>query len=419
MVTTQALFFIFAACFGAWILKGLARQSKRTSQIVLLWWVLVGMFAASGLLVSNETEWPRLMLVILPTFALVFWICFSQTGHHLALYYSQATLIGSQVFRVLVETFLVFMNEQGFLPRMMTWHGQNYDLLTGLSAPLMVFILTRTPSPKMRWRLIFYWNLFGLALLANVIVRGFLNAPTPWRHFFDDVPNTALMVFPYVYLASIFVAVAVGLHLLSLRKLFADARRAENVRLEAPGSGIPHFQKFYFRSKLMPEISSRWNPQMAIAHYVRESKAILDLVQRIPEDAREVKVLVDPVRGLEDSSRFWSANMILEHLEIVGKGMIKVIEELAQDQTPKTEVDIARFKPPGTQTLSLEDAEKLFANLAARALEADTKNEFFARYPHPWFGPMGVHEWSCLLALHQSIHKRQLVLVLEGLRIGV
>lgn len=46
------------------------------------------------------------------------------------------------------------------------------------------------------------------------------------------------------------------------------------------------------------------------------------------EDHGAIPVLIDRVVGIEDSSRYWSVFMVLDHLRIVDEGMTQIIQAL-------------------------------------------------------------------------------------------
>jgi hypothetical protein len=96
----------------------------------------------------------------------------------------------------------------------MTFEGRNWDLLTGLTALPMAWLVARKKAPK--W-LIYVWNSMGLALLLNVMVIAALSMPTPLRHFHNEPANTFVTYFPYVWLPTYLVQVAWLSHLLIFR----------------------------------------------------------------------------------------------------------------------------------------------------------------------------------------------------------
>jgi hypothetical protein len=62
------------------------------------------------------------------------------------------------------------------------------------------------------------WNVLGLALLANIVAIAVLSTPTLHR-FPEGPPNVLPSTFPWVWLPSFLVQVALGSHLLVFRRL--------------------------------------------------------------------------------------------------------------------------------------------------------------------------------------------------------
>ena len=63
------------------------------------------------------------------------------------------------------------------------------------------------------------WNVLGLVLLANIVITAVLSTPVPFRRFLDQPPHTLPSTFPFVWLPSFLVQVALGSHLLVFRQL--------------------------------------------------------------------------------------------------------------------------------------------------------------------------------------------------------
>lgn len=119
-----------------------------------------------------------------------------------------------QVFRVFVEIILWLLFIQNLLPEQMTFEGRNWDILAGLSALLAARFFVKRKS------LMIAWNIFGLALLINIVTIALLSMPTPFRYFHNEPSNTLVTHFPFIFLPTFLVPLAYILHLLSLRKLF-------------------------------------------------------------------------------------------------------------------------------------------------------------------------------------------------------
>jgi hypothetical protein len=102
---------------------------------------------------------------------------------------------------------------------MLTYEGANFDIVAGLSAPVVAWL---TASRRLSSRLALAWNVFGLVLLANIVVRAIL--PTPaLQALVTEVPNRALM-FPFTFIPGLMAPLALTLHVLAIRALLEGLR---------------------------------------------------------------------------------------------------------------------------------------------------------------------------------------------------
>lgn len=187
---------------------------------LLAWLGLTGLLAVSGFYQNFSAVPPRFTSAVLPPLLLgiaATAACLRPQGRLWLKALPQSWLIGAQSFRFFVEGILWALYVQGALAPLMTFHGRNWDVLVGLTAPVMAGLALRHGN-RVRGALI-GWNVLGLALLVNVAVHGILSAPTPFRVFITDPPNMILTTFPYVWLPGFLVPLAFLLHLLSLVKL--------------------------------------------------------------------------------------------------------------------------------------------------------------------------------------------------------
>jgi hypothetical protein len=124
-------------------------------------------------------------------------------------------LTNLQVFRVFVEILLWMLFIQYALPVQMTFEGRNFDILAGLTAPVMAYLFAGNR------KLIIAWNLVSLGLLINIVAIAILSMPSPLQIFHNEPSNTIVAEFPFIFLPTFLVPLAYGLHFLSLRKLAA------------------------------------------------------------------------------------------------------------------------------------------------------------------------------------------------------
>jgi hypothetical protein len=171
----------------------------------------------------------------------------------------------------------------------------------------------------------------------------------------------------------------------------------------------------------MGPVSSKRTPRAhSRARYERLTAKIIEVVKAIPPEARRIRVLVDPIPGLEDSSRHWSLNGLLEHLLIVSKGIEEIILSLSSGTLPAGEANTAKVKPHDMIQERLAEfvdyAPDLMKRLDNKLSEPGRNYESPLKFRHPWFGPFTAKQWYWLLSGHQSIHYQQAKAIAQKLK---
>ncbi len=133
------------------------------------------------------------------------------------------TLTLLHIVRVPVEIVLLWLFIGGQVPQMMTFEGRNFDILSGVLAPIVYLLAFR--GGRVNRGILAAYNLLGLALLINVVSIAALSLPSPLQQLNFDQPNRAVMYFPYIWLASIVVPIVLFAHLSSFWKLSAGRDR--------------------------------------------------------------------------------------------------------------------------------------------------------------------------------------------------
>lgn len=182
--------------------------------------------------------------------------------------------------------------------------------------------------------------------------------------------------------------------------------------LGRPGAGPGFATQLLLRFYVGPRIAAKAGWQENVRRFNDTSSEMQRLAERMDNGQLQKRVLVPRQRGLEDSSRYWSAAMTLEHVMTVGMGMRDIIIRLSQGQTPPGKVDTARVKPQGRLPAQVVlDNYKQFAAVLMPQIDAAVpadKRDNPATYVHPWFGAFNLRQWHWLLAEHNAIHLRQL-----------
>ena len=185
---------------------------------------LTALLAATGALRFDTTP-PTMLVCIAVTLAATAGLGLSRFGAELASATPLALLVAFQAFRLPLELLLHRAANEGVMPVQMSFEGWNFDIVTGSSAILVAFALSRMRSEGARRALAGVWNVVGSVLLAVIVTVAMLSTPTPIRVFHNDPPNDWIARFPFVWLPELFVALALLGHLLVFRRLRRAAGR--------------------------------------------------------------------------------------------------------------------------------------------------------------------------------------------------
>lgn len=177
--------------------------------------------------------------------------------------------------------------------------------------------------------------------------------------------------------------------------------------LQPPGAGLPRAELLVARTLLAV---GQWmgGKASATARFQRERAAIRHLVDGCDADSGARRVLIRRVPGMEDSSRFWSVWMTLDHLRIIHLSFARIIEALGQGITPTGTASTAAVKPSPAATAEVISPYEASSDalLAIAAAVPDLKTK--ARFTHPWFGPLDAAGWYALAGVHLGIHRVQI-----------
>jgi hypothetical protein len=129
----------------------------------------------------------------------------------------QKTLTWLHIVRLPVEIVLYLLYTQEAIPQLMTFEGRNFDILMGISAPLVAHYGFMNNQPQKK--LLLYWNIAGIILLFNIVINALLSAPGPLQRLAFDHTNISIIQFPYSWLPTFIVPVVLFSHLVAIRQL--------------------------------------------------------------------------------------------------------------------------------------------------------------------------------------------------------
>lgn len=189
--------------------------------LIAFWMVFQTSLAIGGFYQKTDVAPPRIFaFAALPAFALiVLYFAFFRREFIEQLPLNVLTLL--HVVRIPVEMVLLWLFQGGLIPEVMTFEGRNFDILSGITAPIIYLLAFR--GGKVNRALLIVWNVAALLLLVNIVTTAVLAFPSPMQHIAFDQPNRAVMYFPYVWLPAIVVPIVLFSHVASLWKLYRGA----------------------------------------------------------------------------------------------------------------------------------------------------------------------------------------------------
>lgn len=124
------------------------------------------------------------------------------------------------IVRIPVEIILFWLFINKAIPELMTFEGRNFDILAGISAPVMAYLVFT--KKKLNRNALLIWNFICLGLLLNIVINALLSAPFPLQQFAFDQPNIAILNFPFSWLPTFVVPIVLFGHLVSIRQLIKN-----------------------------------------------------------------------------------------------------------------------------------------------------------------------------------------------------
>ena len=181
-------------------------------------------------------------------------------------------------------------------------------------------------------------------------------------------------------------------------------------KLQKPGAGLPFYEWLVTKYWILNRVPYQMSWDETQAFFDREGLKAIETFESVPDVLREKRILIDRITGIEDSSRYWSSAMVLEHLIIVGSLVSEGIVLLSRGIPPDSALGVADVKPLGgtSSEQSLALFRDFLATTAHRMASEVQNRESKARLAHPWFGPLDIQQWHWLMAGHQRVHRKQL-----------
>lgn len=210
-----------------WIIRNSSNEKiKGQSGLILLfligWLILQAVISLNGGYYEDmDAMPPKLFLFgILQNIILIVLLFVTQKGRRFIDSLSIEKYTYLSVVRVPVEFVLLWLSLGKVIPESMTFEGWNYDIIMGISAPLVAYLVFR--KKVLGRNFLLAWNVVGIILLTNVVMIALLSAPFPLQQLAFDQPNVAVLYFPFSWLPIFVVPVVMLGHFVSIRQLIQN-----------------------------------------------------------------------------------------------------------------------------------------------------------------------------------------------------
>jgi len=189
---------------------------KITAVGVFLWTLLISLLAYNDFFLDFSTMPPRLVIVLIPPLLILVMISRTQQIKNIIRSIPITWVLYLQGFRFFVEILLWGLFELNLIPVQMTFEGSNFDILVGVTAPIVALLYQKGLIKELFLKV---WNMAGILVLANIVITAMLSMPLPFRVFMNEPASVQVVVFPIIWLPAILVPIAYYLHVFSLMQL--------------------------------------------------------------------------------------------------------------------------------------------------------------------------------------------------------
>jgi hypothetical protein len=209
--------FILTTLLTVFLFYKASSKSKISLGILILWLLVQAIISYGGFYTVTNTTPPRFVILALPAVLLILFLLITAKGRAYINNLDAKTLTLLHVVRIPVELCLYWLFLHKSIPQLMTFEGRNFDILAGLTAPIIFYV--GYVKNKFGKTVLLLWNFICLGLLLNIVINAVLSAPSDFQQFAFEQPNTAILYFPFVWLPCCVVPLVLLAHLVCIRKI--------------------------------------------------------------------------------------------------------------------------------------------------------------------------------------------------------
>ena len=212
-------------------------RPKKLTLLIIIWSIIQSILAYIGFYQITDSIPPRFGIVLIPTTILiVYGLLPKQQKWFSKIRQTEfSTLLHS--VRLPVEIVLFGLFTHKMIPELMTFKGSNYDILMGITAPIIGWLFIKHKLSK---KILLGWNIIGFILVLFILFNGILSAELPFQQFGFEQPNLAVNYFPFILLPATIVPIVIWTHISDIIKLRKEIKTTPQQGVSCIGQRTIH-----------------------------------------------------------------------------------------------------------------------------------------------------------------------------------
>lgn len=194
-------------------------KPRIATSLIILWSVFQSILAYTGFYKDALAVPPRFALVLIPLAIMIIYGLLPKQRQWF--YRNRNTQISTFLhsIRLPIEVVLLQLFIYKMIPELMTFEGRNFDIVIGISAPIIGLLYFKNRIGKTG---LIAWNIVGLFLILFIFFNGVLSGELPFQQFGFDQPNRAVTYFPFILLPAVIVPIVIWTHISDILKLIKE-----------------------------------------------------------------------------------------------------------------------------------------------------------------------------------------------------
>ena len=213
-----SILFVLTAVLSLWLFARATHYSKIFLFVIGAWIVFQSVLGIRVFYGDPATMSSRFPLLFGPMLIAIILLFLTSKGRAFIDGLDLKALTIFHIVRIPVEIVLLLLATHHVIPRTMSFEGRNFDILSGLSAPIIYYLYF--VSKKLNHTGLLIWNIVCILLLLNVVSSAILSLPARFQDHGFEQPNIALGYFPFLLLPAVLVPIALFANLAAIRQLF-------------------------------------------------------------------------------------------------------------------------------------------------------------------------------------------------------